>query len=165
MRSRHGAGRRLPTWLESTLPKMLSHLKSRNGYGMADINPRDEDEEKEADVNSKNEEERKGRKSGRATVDESSEAAESPLNSEIEDIEISAEPEPGTDGSTFSEEESEEEEKEERITGEKRKREDDESEGGEEEQESGNVRKAKRNSKGRGWGWLLDEEQEESDSD
>ena len=36
MRSRHGAGRRLPTWLESTLPKMLSHLKSRNGYGMAD---------------------------------------------------------------------------------------------------------------------------------
>ena len=38
---------------------MLSHLKSRNGYGMADINPRDEDEEKEADVNSKNEEEKR----------------------------------------------------------------------------------------------------------
>ena len=70
---------------------------------MADINPRDEDEEKEADVNSKNEEEKKGGENGqtevRATVvaDESSEAAESSLNSEIEDIEISAEPEPGTD--------------------------------------------------------------------
>ena len=128
----------LPTEPDDAL-EMLSHLKSRNGYGMADINPKDEEEEeKEADVNAKTEEEKNATVQAELKVvaDESSEAADSSLNSEIEDIEISAEPEPGTDGSTFSEEESEEEkeEKQQRVSsGEKRKRDEQDSEGGEEQ--------------------------------
>lgn len=145
-----------------TLHKMLSHLKSRNGYGLSDINPKDEEGSK------KEVEERTAEPEAYppATVvaDESSEAADSSVNSEVEDIEISAddEPEPGTDGSTYSEEDSGDE----KEVGEKRKRDSDESDEDyviEEELRSG--RKAKRTSKGRGWGWLLDDEREASDSD
>ena len=144
---------RLPLLEPGKTHEMLSHLKSRNGYGVTDINLREEEESKTGNRCD----------AGAVTAaDESSEAAESSVNSEIEDIEETAgDPAPGSDGSTYSEEESEDS----REVGEKRKRGESESKDVEDivEEDPGTERMAKRRSKGRGWSWLLEEDKDESD--